>query len=1165
MLGDTQTRRDLCSLSACAAFVLAFAGTTHAFPMQDAVAAAGTAETAPAAEQGESLRAVFIDVSGVVQWRENDSSPWQAAKVNDVVSAGVEIRTAMRARAALRVGMNATLLLDGGTALTLPAVVREGEILRTVAAVKSGRADFKVDRVGLANDFRVVTPSTTLAVKGTEFAVMVGPLKQMEIVGARRNMINAIELRYALNNKFVSLSGAAQSSAGVKDPAHAAMMNTAAPTVGGTPQTNERERVENAAKGPAPVESGSTGFAALANKATARSAKQSGEAEASVGATIRRSIELANARTERALQYLEHASDYGDLAEAQSDILASLKQLADARRDEALAMLAQHQASLAATNAAHYDSMQASASFNALAGDLSAHLGQFAEQRDSANELLGKIESAIAGQGEGDLRTLAQQATDALMGMNTALEGAHGSLNDMGARLAEVERLLGDVGSNHAPAAAAAIASYQQSMAQLQALAAAGGSAQQIAAAANAAVANLNVLVQYFAGMAQTQEALAAAAQALSEVAAAQAALAQSQNALASIQQALAASGAAGNAGNLGMVAQLYEQIVAIRAAMAQNMLVAAGLVEGADHDADGSNGYAESVFTMLGDYWRGIAYEGHTSASQGEQDAALAAAQAGEALGDFNNAVAGAQGVLDQANENFGQVVVAANQVSEAHGALNSAADHAMSAMNAVATNGHPAMTEALLALDALEQALAGIVAQYGNFQNVASGQPTGAEVAAFQSQGAAALQALLAAVANAQNAANNAASGAGSAADAADAASAVQALALQLADRFGLDMNGALAAAAQAYAEALAAGGASANAQQSAQQAQALALLAHADAIGNIASQIEALMSQTNNLSAAALAELESAQGTYVAVNEYGASVFADLTEGEAGGAIGLMQGANQDMQSLQEMASTSTAYVAALDGAETAAKGAETAEIGARQERKVAENRADYAQKSFQEARTAARNEDYRSAANWASVAAMRAGQSDNAADRSYGYAQEAVNQYGIAQQHGATAESLQAIINQYGANSAQYQAAAAAYNADVQGANASVQDIAARADFYSDVAQMLAGRANTNPALADAMRAGDANAQVMAIAAQLAESAQSAAQLEQTARSNAERMFYRSARQYVERAGAAANRALNESRKARDAAERADQYANQAAQQANKRSAHSGNAD
>ena len=130
--------------------------------------AATTAAADPAASEvpaGDPLRAVFIDVAGKVQWRANETSPWQEAKVNDVVGEGVEVRTGLRSHAAMRIGRNATALIDAGTLFQLPTIVQDGDTLRTAAAVKHGRADFKVDKVGLSNDFKVVNINYTYALK----------------------------------------------------------------------------------------------------------------------------------------------------------------------------------------------------------------------------------------------------------------------------------------------------------------------------------------------------------------------------------------------------------------------------------------------------------------------------------------------------------------------------------------------------------------------------------------------------------------------------------------------------------------------------------------------------------------------------------------------------------------------------------------------------------------------------------------------------------------------------------------------------------------------------------------------------------------------------------------------------------------------------------------
>jgi hypothetical protein len=1126
---------------------LAYGSPVSAFPMQDAVAAAPAA--APAA--AEELRAVFIDVNGQVQWRADDKSPWTNAAVNDVIKSGVEVRTGIRARAAIRVGRNATILMDGGTNVSIPTVMQEGEVLKTTASVRSGRADFKVDRVGLTNDFRVVTPSTTLAVRGTEFAVATGALKQLEIVGAKTNVINAIELKYALNNQTVQLSGGATSSTGVQNPVHAALVSAAPPTIGTAPKSDDKEVVKDAVSGPAPVDAGSAGSTAKQNAATGRAEAASGSTEGSVAAGIQRSVQLANERTALAIEYMIQAASAADAVSAQKDVLAALKQLANARHAEAMAALSAHQAALNSVQGNMQSVMNHQGVINQLSSQLNSHLSDFGSQHNSASVLLSKIESVIASEGSGDLRVLAEQAAAALMGMNGALESAQGAISNIGAQLAIVNSIVAGIDANTRPAAAAAAVAYQSAMANLQALAAAGASPAQLAAAAQSAVANLQGLIAGLAGQAQTQAALAAASQALTALANANHALAQSQAALAAIQAARDQAGNDVRAAQLGMVEQLYQQIVAVRAAMATSMMAQAGLVDAADAQADETNSYAESVFALLGGYWRDVAVENRDAAISGAAAAAQADVQAVAAHNDFNQAVNAAEGALAGAQTNLDQATTAAAGVSSAHGNLNQAAANAMESLGNIAQYGNPAMESALLALDALEQALGQILSQYSNFEGIVGQQPSGADLAGVQAQGAAALEALLAAISNAQAAANQANGGAAGAADAADAAAAVQALALQLAERFGLNMEGALAAAAQAYAEALAAGGAAGAAGASLQHAEALALLAHAETIGNIAAQIDALLAQSNNLSSTALAQLQAAQNSYVGVNEYGTQVFAGLTHGASDDAVTNQLAAQASMASLTDMAISSTAYVAALDGAEGAARGAELSEKGARLERRNAERHEAGAQFTFGQMNRALGNDNWDIAVGFGNRTIHHAGLADGAANSSAGYAQEAAGYYQTAVNYGNAADALQATIDQYGLNSAQFASAAGNFAGQVNTANQAMADIQAQANFYDSVAQMLAGRANTDPALAAAIQSGDSRAQVVAIAAQLAASAQDAATLEQTARSNAERMFFRSARQYVERAGEAANRALIEADMARAAADRAAELAAQAA--------------
>ena len=226
------------TLVAIPMLALGMAGAAHADEAPDHVKAA-----AQAAPDGE-VYALFIDVKGKVKWRANAQAAWQDAKVDDRLPVGGEVRTGLNgSRTTLRVGLNATVLIDSGSVFSIPMSVKDGDQLRTLAGLKSGRADFKVENTGLGADFKVATPSSVLAVRGTGFAVNYGALKGAEISGARTNAMRAIELRYALGNMTYFLSGQARSSLAMQNPVkHALLTAIGPPPLGGGQTEAEREQ-----------------------------------------------------------------------------------------------------------------------------------------------------------------------------------------------------------------------------------------------------------------------------------------------------------------------------------------------------------------------------------------------------------------------------------------------------------------------------------------------------------------------------------------------------------------------------------------------------------------------------------------------------------------------------------------------------------------------------------------------------------------------------------------------------------------------------------------------------------------------------------------------------------------------------------------------------------
>lgn len=183
--------------------------------------------------QTEHLRAVVIDVERNAMWRPSDKVAWKPAKVNDWLDPGAQVRTGFRSSITLRVGKNGTILLERFSRMDLPLILQDGAVLRTCVAVRRGRAHFKVDVVGLTNDFEVLTPTTTLAVRGTGFAVTWGGLEGVAIDALAANVIHAIEVRYLLTNASYYLSGAGATRENLPDPVEVALVETVIPQIPG--------------------------------------------------------------------------------------------------------------------------------------------------------------------------------------------------------------------------------------------------------------------------------------------------------------------------------------------------------------------------------------------------------------------------------------------------------------------------------------------------------------------------------------------------------------------------------------------------------------------------------------------------------------------------------------------------------------------------------------------------------------------------------------------------------------------------------------------------------------------------------------------------------------------------------------------------------------------
>ncbi len=122
----------------------------------------------PQNEAGQPrMTTTVVAVEGTVNIRADADEPWHPVEAGQVLPVGTEVQTGLRGSLTLDLGPNSRVTVQRLSHFTLGRLARDGDVLRTLVAVKHGKIDFKVNRVGFDNDFRIATPTGTMAVKGT--------------------------------------------------------------------------------------------------------------------------------------------------------------------------------------------------------------------------------------------------------------------------------------------------------------------------------------------------------------------------------------------------------------------------------------------------------------------------------------------------------------------------------------------------------------------------------------------------------------------------------------------------------------------------------------------------------------------------------------------------------------------------------------------------------------------------------------------------------------------------------------------------------------------------------------------------------------------------------------------------------------------------------------
>jgi len=119
-----------------------------------------------AAEADAPLGARVQAVVGTVEARPAKGEAWRPVEVGSILLSGADLRTGFRARCVLDM-TDSLVQIDPLSVVRIAQLERKGDEVRTRLHLKQGNAQAIVEKGRIESDFRILTPSATLAVRGT--------------------------------------------------------------------------------------------------------------------------------------------------------------------------------------------------------------------------------------------------------------------------------------------------------------------------------------------------------------------------------------------------------------------------------------------------------------------------------------------------------------------------------------------------------------------------------------------------------------------------------------------------------------------------------------------------------------------------------------------------------------------------------------------------------------------------------------------------------------------------------------------------------------------------------------------------------------------------------------------------------------------------------------
>src|SRR6266581_9671067 len=124
-----------------------------------------------ATTQSGPMAITVTGVEGNVQVREGSDKPWQKAVVGMAVTEGAEFRTGPRSAVRVLIPPDQTITLDRLGVVKLMQAIQQGNVVKTKVGMPYGRTRYDIEEAGIEHQSQLVSPSSTLAIRGTRVSI----------------------------------------------------------------------------------------------------------------------------------------------------------------------------------------------------------------------------------------------------------------------------------------------------------------------------------------------------------------------------------------------------------------------------------------------------------------------------------------------------------------------------------------------------------------------------------------------------------------------------------------------------------------------------------------------------------------------------------------------------------------------------------------------------------------------------------------------------------------------------------------------------------------------------------------------------------------------------------------------------------------------------------